>query len=94
MEWSGEQFGLNSQHSVQTDVAESDLGVVVDVSQDEMSVEFSCFKGEFIFANQSITPLWLEVQDLILPARKMNAISAAPTFDGVVTLAAFDGVIS
>ena len=85
---------MNSQHSVQTDVAESDMGVVVDVSQDEMSVKFSCCKGEFIVANQSITPPWLEIKDLILSARKMDEISAASSFDGVVTLSTFDGVIS
>lgn len=59
---------MNCKHSFQADVAESDLGVVITVGEDEMSVEFGCFKGEFIFANQSITPLWLEVQDLILSA--------------------------
>ena len=69
MEWSGEDFGLDSQHSLQIDVVKSDLDVVIAVSEDEISVEFGCFKGEFIFANESVTPLRLEVQDLIVPAR-------------------------
>ena len=59
---------MSYKHSFQADVAESDLGVVIDVSQDEMSIEFSCCKGEFVFAIQSITPLGLEIKDLILPA--------------------------
>ena len=59
---------MNCKHSFQADVAESDLGIVIAVGEDEISVKFGCFKGEFIFANQSITPLWLEVQDLILSA--------------------------
>ena len=68
MMWLRKQLGLNSQHSVQIGVVDSDLGVVIDVSEDEMSVEFSCFEGEFIFANESITPLGLEVKNLILSA--------------------------
>ena len=94
MECSGEQLGLSSERSDQADVVESDFGVVVDVVQDEISVKFSCFKGEFVFTDQSITLLGLEVQDLIISARKLNEIRASPTFDGVVTLATFYGVIT
>ena len=68
MKWSGEKLRLNSKQSVQIDIAQGDLGVVVDVSQDEISIKFSCCKGEFVFTNESIAPLGLEVQDLILPA--------------------------
>ena len=47
--WSGEKLGLNSKYSLQTDVVESDLGVVIDIDQDEIAVTFSRFKGEFVF---------------------------------------------
>jgi len=85
---------LNNLHSVQADVVQGDFGVVIDVSQDEIAVKLSDFKGEFIFAYQAITALGFEVQDLILPVRKMNEISSSATFDDVVTLATFDRVIS
>ena len=51
MKWSGEKLRLNSKQSVQIDIAQGDLRVVVDVSQDEISIKFSCFKGEFVFTN-------------------------------------------
>ena len=85
---------MNSKRTVQADVVQGDLGVVIDVSQDEIAVKLSDFKGEFIFADEAITALGFEVQDLILPAREMNEISASATFDDVVTVATFDGVIS
>tara|TARA_B100000459_G_C8390232_1_gene120227 strand:+ start:260 stop:490 length:231 start_codon:yes stop_codon:yes gene_type:complete len=75
---------LNSKRSIQADVVQGDLGVVIDVSQDEIAVKLSDFKGEFIFADEAITALGFEVQDLILPAREMNEISASATFDDVV----------
>ena len=59
-----------------------------------VSVELCCFKGEEVFGNEAITLLGLEVQDLIISARKLNAIRASSTFDGVVALATVDGVIS
>ena len=76
---------MNSESSVQSDVVEGDLGVIIDISQDEIAVKFSYFKGEFIFADEAITALGFEVQDLILSAREMNEISASATFDDVVT---------
>ena len=66
MEWSGEQLGLRSERSDQADVVKSDLRVVLDVTQDEVSVELCCFKGEEVFGNEAITLPGLEVQDLIL----------------------------
>ena len=94
MEWSGEELGLSSERSDQADVVKSDLGVVLDVTQDEISIAFGCFKGEEVFGNEAITLLGLEVQDFIISPRKLNAIRASSTFDGVVTLATVDGVIS
>ena len=85
---------MNSKRSVQADVVEGDLGVAFEVTQDEIAVKFSGFKGELLVANEAITALGLEVQDLIVPARKMNEISTSSTFNDVVTLAAFDGVIA
>ena len=70
------------------------MGVIIDISQDEIAVKFSGFKGQFIPVNQAITALGFEVQNLILPERKMNEISTSSRFDDVVTLTAFDGVIS
>ena len=51
VEWSGEELGLSSERSDQADVVKSDLGVVLDVTQDEISVAFGCFKGEFVFTD-------------------------------------------
>ena len=85
---------MNSKRTVQADVVQGDLGLVIDVSQDEIAVKLSDFKGEVIFADEAITALGFEVQDLILSAREMNEISASATFDDVITLTTFDGVIS
>ena len=85
---------MNSKRSVQADVVQGDLGLAIEVSQDEIAVKFSGFKGELLVANEAITALGLEVQDLIVSAREVNEISALSTFDDVVTLATFDGVIA
>ena len=66
MERSGEKLGLKSKHSLQVNVVERDLRVVIDVGQDEITVKFSYFKREFIFAHQSITVLGFEIQNPIL----------------------------
>jgi len=90
----GEELRMNSKSGVKSDVVESDLGVVVEISQNEIAAKFSGFEGEFFPVNQAITALGLEVKNLILPERKMNEISTSSSFDGVVTLTSFNGVIS
>ena len=52
---------MNSKSGAKSDVVESDLGAVIEISQDQIAAKFSGFEGEFFPVNQAITALGFEV---------------------------------
>ena len=67
--WLREELWLKRKCGIERDVVQLDLRVVFDVSQGEIAIGFTHFEGELMTSDQAIAVLWLEVQDLILPAR-------------------------